>query len=57
MESESSGQEENKEECLPFSDDLTQEPASQDGEAVLLWSEKPIYLTCDDALLFFKTPF
>lgn len=39
MDSESSGQEESREECLHFSDDLTQEPSSQDGEAVLLLSE------------------
>lgn len=31
VDSESSGQEENREECLHFSDDLTQEPTSQDG--------------------------
>lgn len=37
--SESSGQEENREECLHFTDDLTQEPTSQDGKAVLSPSE------------------
>lgn len=56
MDSESSGQEENREECLHFSDDLTQEPTSQDGEAVLLWSENTFF-DLWWIFAFFKTPF
>lgn len=34
VEQESSGQEEQGDECLPFADDLAREPASQEGTCV-----------------------
>uniref|UniRef100_H3CVX0 SECIS binding protein 2 like n=1 Tax=Tetraodon nigroviridis TaxID=99883 RepID=H3CVX0_TETNG len=39
VDSESSGQEENREECLHFSDDLTQEPTSQDENGLSVPSD------------------
>lgn len=43
MEQESSGQEEHGEECLHFTDDLAQEPVSQDGEGIIKRWKQQLY--------------
>ncbi|CAF99852.1 unnamed protein product, partial [Tetraodon nigroviridis] len=58
VDSESSGQEENREECLHFSDDLTQEPTSQDGETVIFFffvKSKHVYLTRNEIFHFLNS--
>lgn len=57
VEQESSGQEEHGEECLPFTDDIAREPASQEGEGNSLLRSEHNSVAVQFPYLFFHDTF